>query len=96
MIIGLSYTLPNIFILLVAVLVNFYCNRLSDPASVPNLMTGFVALTSKFDHFTKACTQKVLESLVNVVHIQSFAHITRNGAYQVFENLLDYHSEGIN
>lgn len=58
-------------------------------------MTGLVALTSKFDQFNSACTKKVLANLVNDIHVQSFAHITRNGAFQVFENLLDYHAEGI-
>ena len=45
---------------LVSVLVNFYCSRLSDPASVPNLMAGLVAFTSKFDGFNAACTSTVV------------------------------------
>lgn len=45
---------------IVGVLVNFYSSRLSDQASVPTLMTGLVALTSKFDHFNSSCTNAVL------------------------------------
>lgn len=50
-----------IIFVVVGVLVNFYANRLSDHASVPNLMIGFIALTSKFDHFNTACTMKTIE-----------------------------------
>ncbi|KAI8092106.1 Dos2-interacting transcription regulator of RNA-Pol-II-domain-containing protein [Thamnidium elegans] len=79
----------------VGVLVNFYANRLSDHASVPNLMTGFVALTSKFDHFNTACTMKTIESIIKQVKVQVFPHITRNATFQVYENLLDYHCQDV-
>ncbi|CAO3632451.1 unnamed protein product [Mucor fragilis] len=79
----------------VSVLVNFYCSRLSDPASVPNLMSGLVALTSKFDGFNAACTSTVVSSLGNDIQVQSFAHITRNAAFKIFENLLDKHSQHV-
>ncbi|KAL7335341.1 hypothetical protein PS15p_200831 [Mucor circinelloides] len=79
----------------VSVLVNFYCSRLSDPASVPNLMSGLVALTSKFDGFNAACTSTVISSLGNDIQVQSFAHITRNAAFKIFENLLDKHSQHV-
>ncbi|EPB91135.1 hypothetical protein HMPREF1544_02015 [Mucor circinelloides 1006PhL] len=79
----------------VSVLVNFYCSRLSDPASVPNLMSGLVALTNKFDGFNAACTSAVISSLGNDIQVQSFAHITRNAAFKIFENLLDKHSQHV-
>ncbi|KAL9549495.1 hypothetical protein MBANPS3_005181 [Mucor bainieri] len=79
----------------VSVLVNFYCSRLSDPASVPNLMSGLVALTSKFDGFNAACTSTVISSLGNDIQVQSFAHITRNAAFKIFENLLDKHIQHV-
>lgn len=30
------------------------------------------------------------------MHVQSFPHVTRNATFQVFENLLDFHCQGIN
>ncbi|KAK4518028.1 Sorting nexin, cytoplasm-to-vacuole targeting pathway/endosomal sorting [Mucor velutinosus] len=79
----------------VSVLVNFYCSRLSDLASVPNLMSGLVALTSKFDGFNAACTNTIVSSLGNDIQVQSFAHVTRNAAFKVFENLLEKHSQHV-
>ncbi|RCH99505.1 hypothetical protein CU098_002625, partial [Rhizopus stolonifer] len=77
------------------VLVNFYCSRLTDQATVPSLMPGLAILTSKFDHLNANCTKVILQSLVHQVQIQSFPHITRNAAIQVFENLLDYHCKDV-
>ncbi|KAG2213941.1 hypothetical protein INT47_001210 [Mucor saturninus] len=79
----------------VNVLVKFYTSRLSDQFSVPNLMTGFIALTSKFDHFSTVSTKTAIEGIMNQVYLQSFPHITRNATYQVFENILDYHCEDV-
>jgi hypothetical protein len=56
----------NNFLFVVGVLVNFYSSRLSDPASVPNLMTGLIALTSKFENFNAACTNAVVDGYIYV------------------------------
>ncbi|CEP08803.1 hypothetical protein [Parasitella parasitica] len=79
----------------VSVLVDFYCSRLSDLASVPNLMSGLSTLTCKFDGFNAACTKTVVSSFDNDIQVQSYAHITRNAAFKVFENLLDKHCQHV-
>ncbi|KAI8647563.1 RNAPII transcription regulator C-terminal-domain-containing protein [Parasitella parasitica] len=79
----------------VSVLVNFYCNRLSDQASVPNLMSGLDALTSRFDGFNAVCTKTVVSSFRGDMRVQSFAHLTRNAAIKISENLLDKHCQHV-
>ncbi|KAI9483867.1 MAG: Dos2-interacting transcription regulator of RNA-Pol-II-domain-containing protein [Benjaminiella poitrasii] len=79
----------------VSVLVSFYCSRLSDTSSVPNLMTGLNALTHRFDQFKTECTKIVVQSLNHDIFVQTFPHITRNTTFKVFQNLLDYHLDDL-
>ncbi|KAI7904266.1 Dos2-interacting transcription regulator of RNA-Pol-II-domain-containing protein [Cokeromyces recurvatus] len=79
----------------VSVIVDFYCSRLLDTTSVPNLMIGLNALTHRFDAFNLECTKAIVKSFKHNVFVQSFPHITRNTAFQVFQNLLDYHLDDL-
>lgn len=45
---------------IVSVLVDFYCDRLSDKTCVQNLLNGLVALTA-YDHFTSTNAVSVIK-----------------------------------
>ncbi|OAD79724.1 hypothetical protein PHYBLDRAFT_179221 [Phycomyces blakesleeanus NRRL 1555(-)] len=91
----LSYTLrhchqASITAPAVSVLVDFYCERLSENTNVSNLMDGLVALT-EFDKFSAANAVVVTKKLFEHVEVQRFPQVTRNTTFRVFENLLDRH-----
>ncbi|KAI9028306.1 Dos2-interacting transcription regulator of RNA-Pol-II-domain-containing protein [Phycomyces nitens] len=74
----------------VSVLVDFYCERLTENTNVSNLMDGLVALT-EFDKFSAANAVVVTKKLFEHVEVQRFPQVTRNTTFRVFENLLDKH-----
>ncbi|KAI9275582.1 RNAPII transcription regulator C-terminal-domain-containing protein [Phascolomyces articulosus] len=74
----------------VSVLVDFYCDRLTDRTCVPNLLEGLVALTSS-DNFTGTNAVTTATRIFERVEIQRFPQATRNTAFHIFENLMDRH-----
>ncbi|KAI7849449.1 Dos2-interacting transcription regulator of RNA-Pol-II-domain-containing protein [Circinella umbellata] len=74
----------------VSVLVDFYCDRLTDRTCVPNLLEGLVALTSS-DNFTGPNAVTTATRIFERVEIQRFPQATRNTAFHIFENLMDKH-----
>ncbi|KAI8388489.1 RNAPII transcription regulator C-terminal-domain-containing protein [Radiomyces spectabilis] len=71
----------------VSVLVDFYCNRLTEKTCVPYLLDGLLALTD-FDNFSDVNAVTVAKRLFERVEVQRFPQGTRNSAFQLFENLL--------
>ncbi|ORX52808.1 ARM repeat-containing protein [Hesseltinella vesiculosa] len=73
----------------VSVLTNFYCDRLTDSASVGPLLDGLVALTS-FADFNSANAVQVAKRLLENVEVQRQPQATRHLAYRVIKNLIDH------
>ncbi|CAB4400794.1 unnamed protein product [Rhizophagus irregularis] len=72
------------------VLVDFYCERLSDTASVPELLQGIESLT-RFNAFHDENSVKVAKSIFTSVNVQSFQQTTRHYVFQIFDRLLKHH-----
>ncbi|KAG1093339.1 hypothetical protein G6F42_018986 [Rhizopus arrhizus] len=78
----------------VSVLVDFYCERLSDKTCVHNLLDGLVALTT-FSKFTGKNAVFVSKRIVQNVQVQQFPQGTRHLAFKVFENLINRHANAL-
>ncbi|KAL9559611.1 hypothetical protein PS6_000706 [Mucor atramentarius] len=78
----------------VSVLVDFYCERLSDKTCVHNLLDGLVALTT-FSKFTGKNAVFVSKRIVQNVQVQQFPQGTRHLAFKVFENLINRHASAL-
>ncbi|KAI8882460.1 hypothetical protein K501DRAFT_285853 [Backusella circina FSU 941] len=72
----------------VSELVAFYCDRLPDNASVPNLVIGLDALASRLNQHNATVLSSTLFSHVD---IQSFPHVTRNVIFHILNRILEYH-----
>ncbi|CAO3642299.1 unnamed protein product [Mucor fragilis] len=78
----------------VSVLVDFYCERLSDKTCVHNLLDGLVALTT-FSNFTGKNAVFVSKRIIQNVQVQQFPQGTRHLAFKVFENLINRHASAL-
>ncbi|KAG0191395.1 hypothetical protein DFQ28_000281 [Apophysomyces sp. BC1034] len=76
---------------LVSVLVDFYCERLTEKTSVPNLLNGLIAL-AEFENFNGRNAVTVAKRIFERIEVQRYPQLTRNVAYQLFEVLLARHA----
>ncbi|KAI8148945.1 Dos2-interacting transcription regulator of RNA-Pol-II-domain-containing protein [Fennellomyces sp. T-0311] len=74
----------------VSVLVDFYCDRLTDRTCVPNLLEGLVALTDS-ENFSGTNAVTTATRIFERVDIQRFPQATRHTAFHIFSNLMDRH-----
>ncbi|CAG8627666.1 4011_t:CDS:10 [Funneliformis caledonium] len=74
----------------IRVLVDFYCERLSDTASVPELLQGISSLTC-FTTFHHENASRVANSIFASVNVQSFQQTSRHYVFQIFDRLLKNH-----
>ncbi|CAI2171239.1 19808_t:CDS:10 [Funneliformis geosporum] len=74
----------------IRVLVDFYCERLSDTASVPELLQGILSLTY-FTTFHNENALRVAKSIFASVNVQSFQQTSRHYVFQIFDRLLKNH-----
>ncbi|KAI9471923.1 MAG: Dos2-interacting transcription regulator of RNA-Pol-II-domain-containing protein [Benjaminiella poitrasii] len=74
----------------VSVLVDFYCERLTDKTCVQNLLEGLTALTT-YSSFTDKNALFVSKRVAQNVQIQQFPQGTRYLAYKIYNNLIDRH-----
>ncbi|CAG8443712.1 9188_t:CDS:10 [Diversispora eburnea] len=72
----------------VNVLVDFYCERLSDTTCVPELIRGLVSI-SQFNSFQEECAIKVSKSIFSNVNVQNYQQTTRHGVFLIFDVLLN-------
>ncbi|GAA5803787.1 Dos2-interacting transcription regulator of RNA-Pol-II-domain-containing protein [Helicostylum pulchrum] len=75
----------------VSVLVDFYCDRLTDKTCVQNLLDGLVALTT-YKNFTGKNALFVFKRIIENVQVQQFPQGTRNSAFKLFANLINRHA----
>ncbi|KAG0182247.1 hypothetical protein DFQ29_005130 [Apophysomyces sp. BC1021] len=75
----------------VSVLVDFYCERLTEKTSVPNLLNGLIAL-AEFENFNGRNAVTVAKRIFERIEVQRYPQLTRNVAYQLFEVLLARHA----
>ncbi|KAF9182984.1 hypothetical protein BGZ51_004321 [Haplosporangium sp. Z 767] len=71
----------------VSVLVEFYCDRLTDQACVPELLKGLLAL-SKFDKFTGVDCIKVVKAILALVNVQTYQQTARHYVFLFFESAI--------
>ncbi|RHZ75216.1 hypothetical protein Glove_216g121 [Diversispora epigaea] len=74
----------------VNVLVDFYCERLSDTTCVPELILGLVSI-SQFNSFREECAIKVSKSIFSNLKVQNYQQTTRHGVFLIFDVLLHSH-----
>ncbi|KAG1471140.1 hypothetical protein G6F56_002297 [Rhizopus delemar] len=72
----------------VSVLVDFYCERLSDKTCVQNLLTGLVALIG-YDHFTSTNAVSCIKRIMERVEVQTYPQSTRNVVYNAIDRLIE-------
>ncbi|KAG0005423.1 hypothetical protein BGZ79_004840 [Entomortierella chlamydospora] len=78
----------------VNVLVEFYCDRLTDQACVPELLKGLVAL-SKFDKFTGVDCVKVVKAILALVNVQTYQQTARHYVFLLFESVINRHTQNL-
>ncbi|KAI8971461.1 Dos2-interacting transcription regulator of RNA-Pol-II-domain-containing protein [Mycotypha africana] len=78
----------------VSVLVDFYCERLTDGTCVPSLLEGLVALT-KYSNFTGKNAVTTAKRLIQNLQMQQYPQGTRIAGFTVFANLIDYHAAAL-
>ncbi|KAG0210627.1 hypothetical protein BGX28_009152 [Mortierella sp. GBA30] len=71
----------------VTVLVEFYCDRLTDQACVPELLKGLLALT-KFDKFTGVDCIKAVKAILALVNVQTYQQTARHFVFMFFESAI--------
>ncbi|CAJ0831386.1 7000_t:CDS:10 [Entrophospora sp. SA101] len=74
----------------VNVLVEFYCERLSDTESVPELVKGLYAL-SQFETFGDENSIRVIKLIFSTLYVQNFLQTTRHYVFQIIEILFRLH-----
>ncbi|KAG0242236.1 RNAPII transcription regulator C-terminal-domain-containing protein [Mortierella sp. GBAus27b] len=72
----------------VTVLVEFYCDRLTDQACVPELLKGLLAL-SKFDKFTGPDCVRAVKAVLALVHVQTYQQTARHFVFLFFESVIN-------
>ncbi|CAG8605299.1 8685_t:CDS:10, partial [Gigaspora rosea] len=75
------------------VLVDFYCERLSDTTSVPDLIYGLRPL-SQFGTFRDEHAIKVTKAIFANLNVQSLQQIVRHEVLQILDSLLHDHLHG--
>ncbi|KAF9359838.1 hypothetical protein BGX26_011306 [Mortierella sp. AD094] len=78
----------------VTVLVEFYCDRLTDQACVPELLKGLLAL-SKFDKFTGVDCVKVVKAILALVNVQTYQQTARHYVFLLFESAINRHTQSL-
>ncbi|KAI9315826.1 RNAPII transcription regulator C-terminal-domain-containing protein [Dichotomocladium elegans] len=78
----------------VSVLVDFYCERLTDKTCIPNLLDGLVALTEA-NHFRGTNAVTTATRIFERVDVQRHPQATRNMVFRIMENLLDRHTTAL-
>ncbi|KAF8933133.1 Dos2-interacting transcription regulator of RNA-Pol-II-domain-containing protein [Dissophora ornata] len=78
----------------VNVLVEFYCDRLTDQACVPELLKGLLAL-SKFDKFTGTDCAKAVKAVLAFVNVQTYQQTARHYVFMFFDSVIDRHSQSL-
>ncbi|KAF9362709.1 hypothetical protein BGX34_005646 [Mortierella sp. NVP85] len=78
----------------VTVLVEFYCDRLTDQACVPELLKGLLAL-SKFDKFTGADCVKAVKAILALVNVQTYQQTARHFVFLFFESVINRFSQSL-
>ncbi|CAG8610375.1 3379_t:CDS:10 [Ambispora leptoticha] len=71
-------------------LVDFYCDRLADPPSVPQLLRGLVSL-QQFQTFSNENAIKISKAIFESVKVQSLQQTDRHIIFQIFDGLLKQH-----
>ncbi|KAF9960367.1 hypothetical protein BGZ72_007172 [Mortierella alpina] len=71
----------------VTVLVEFFCDRLTDQACVPELLKGLLAL-SKFDKFTGVDCVKSVKAILALVNVQTYQQTARHYVFLFFESVI--------
>ncbi|KAF9984837.1 hypothetical protein BGZ75_003593 [Mortierella antarctica] len=71
----------------VTVLVEFFCDRLTDQACVPELLKGLLAL-SKFDKFTGVDCVKAVKAILALVNVQTYQQTARHYVFLFFESVI--------
>ncbi|KAL1925687.1 uncharacterized protein VTP21DRAFT_570 [Calcarisporiella thermophila] len=69
------------------VLVDFFCERLSDTVCVPELLKGILTL-QKFPSFTDEDALKVTKAIFSTISVQNFQQATRYVIFQIFDGLM--------
>ncbi|KAI8387304.1 Dos2-interacting transcription regulator of RNA-Pol-II-domain-containing protein [Blakeslea trispora] len=75
----------------VSVLVDFYCERLTDKTCVQNLLDGLLALTT-YSNFTGKNAVFVSKKICQNVPVQQFPQSTRHVAFRIFDSLIYQHA----
>ncbi|KAF9913342.1 hypothetical protein EC991_000104 [Linnemannia zychae] len=78
----------------VTVLVEFYCDRLTDQACVPELLKGLLAL-SKFDKFTAVDCIKSVKAILALVNVQTYQQTARHYVFLFFESVIKRYSQNL-
>ncbi|KAF8982331.1 hypothetical protein BGZ46_001445 [Entomortierella lignicola] len=78
----------------VTVLVEFYCDRLTDQACVPELLKGLLALT-KFDKFTGVDCVKAVKAILALVNVQTYQQTARHYVFLLFESVINRHTQSL-
>ncbi|KAF9116754.1 hypothetical protein BGX27_011068 [Mortierella sp. AM989] len=78
----------------VTVLVEFYCDRLTDQACVPELLKGLLAL-SKFDKFTGVDCVKAVKAILALVNVQTYQQTARHYVFLLFESVINRHTQSL-
>ncbi|KAI7878974.1 hypothetical protein K492DRAFT_132041 [Lichtheimia hyalospora FSU 10163] len=78
----------------VSVLVDFYCERLTDKTCIPNLLEGLIALTQA-DNFQGTNAVTTATRIFERVDVQRHPQATRNMVFRIFESLLDRHATAL-
>ncbi|KAG0328198.1 hypothetical protein BGZ99_005864 [Dissophora globulifera] len=78
----------------VNVLVEFYCDRLTDQACVPELLRGLLAL-SKFDKFTGVDCVKAVKAILALVNVQTYQQTARHFVFLFFESAISRHAQSL-
>ncbi|KAG0260460.1 hypothetical protein DFQ27_003517 [Actinomortierella ambigua] len=71
----------------VGVLVDFYCDRLTDQACVPELLKGLLAL-SKYDKFTGDDCIKACKAVLALVNVQTYQQTARHTVFLFFDQAI--------
>ncbi|KAG0233463.1 hypothetical protein BGW42_007420 [Actinomortierella wolfii] len=74
----------------VSVLVDFYCDRLTDQACVPELLKGILAL-SKYDKFTGDDCIKACKAILALVNVQTYQQTARHTVFLFFDQAIRHY-----
>ncbi|KAG0348406.1 hypothetical protein BG004_005247 [Podila humilis] len=78
----------------VNVLVEFYCDRLTDQACVPELLKGLLAL-SKFDKFTGVDCVKATKAILSLVNVQTYQQTARHYVFLFFDSAIRNYTQSL-